>query len=435
MVRLLGNPRLLHFTWLLFFIALPFSKALSTVSEVALLVLAIPAALAGNFRADLYRYRHVTALCLVPVILLLGLTYTENLHSGFKIITRYHRFLIIPLFFIAHRQWLLPRVKTYLQVFVAAVAAVCLITLLFYALPPALAATITEKLGFVLPYPKNHDAAAFGLYTPFTDRLQLGSLISIALLSAIYLFSIAYKKLLNLVLFSLLFITLFMLGARGALLALLVALPFYFFLLAQRSIRPVLAKRTGNTLATLLILVCLVAGFIGLPWAAYKTLKPVQSRVDQTRWEIEMYQNGQFTQYSYQHFTTLRRVASWQNLWQVVKQHPVMGVGTGDYTDALTQAYADDRYKMQLHNHNQYLMFWAMTGIWGLGIFLGILVFWLWRMRFSGFTFYFAAAFMLFYVLNMMPDAVLHTQADSTAFCSFISLIGLIFRPNRSEHA
>src|SRR6188474_1070890 len=98
MVRLLGNPRLLHFTWLLFFIALPFSKALSTVSEVALLVLAVPAALAGNFRADLYRYRHIAALCLLPAILLLGLTYTENLHSGFKIITRYHRFLIIPLF-------------------------------------------------------------------------------------------------------------------------------------------------------------------------------------------------------------------------------------------------------------------------------------------------------------------------------------------------
>ncbi|KAA9333798.1 O-antigen ligase family protein [Adhaeribacter soli] len=435
MLRFLRHPGVLHFAWVLYFIALPFSKALSAITEVTLLVLAIPALGTRDFRTDLYRYRHVSALCLIFLALLLGLAYTENLSNGFKVLSRYHRFLIIPLIFLAHRRWLLQHFFQYLQVYVTAVAAVCIITLSFYILPPETAASVTDRLGFVLPYYKDQTGAAFGIYSPFTGRLQLGSLISLALLSAVYLVSNSYKRILNGALFALLFFTHFILGARGALLAFLIAFGLYGYLFAQQRFRPVLSRKIGNPLATLLIVFCLASALIGLPWAAYTYLKPVQSRVDQTRWEMEMYQTGQFTQYSYEHFTTLRRVASWQNLWQVVQQNPILGVGTGDYTDALEQAYTDDKYPMPVHNHNQFLMFWAMIGIWGLCLFIFILGYWLWRMRKSGPEFYFACAFLLFYILNMMPDAVLFNQTDSTAFCSFMALIGLTFRQYRPENA
>ena len=76
-----------------------------------------------------------------------------------------------------------------------------------------------------------------------------------------------------------------------------------------------------------------------------------------------------------------------------------------------------------------------MAGIWGLTVFLFVLTYWLYKMRFSGPVFYLATAFLVFYFLNMLPDAVLNTQVDSAAFCAFLALIGLQARPSLLKNA
>ena len=48
-------------------------------------------------------------------------------------------------------------------------------------------------------------------------------------------------------------------------------------------------------------------------------------------------------------------------------------VVTGDYKTEIKKAYAQNNPEFEVNNHSQYLLFWAMTGIFGLLIFYLIL--------------------------------------------------------------
>jgi O-antigen ligase len=112
-------------------------------------------------------------------------------------------------------------------------------------------------------------------------------------------------------------------------------------------------------------------------------------------------------------------------MWEVARQNPLWGVGTGDYKNELEKAYARNNPDFEVNNHSQYLLFWAMSGLFGLLIFLGVLVYWLFSLRGSGQLYAYGLVFLVFYAVNMVPDSVLATQVDSMVFCSFLALIGL----------
>ena len=66
-----------------------------------------------------------------------------------------------------------------------------------------------------------------------------------------------------------------------------------------------------------------------------------------------------------------------------------------------------------------------MLGIWGLAVFVFVLWNWAYQMKNQGMISVFAWSVLLFYIINMIPDAVLYQQIDNMAFCAFLSLIGL----------
>ena len=94
------------------------------------------------------------------------------------------------------------------------------------------------------------------------------------------------------------------------------------------------------------------------------------------KWELKTYSDNSFTKYPYQHHTTLRRIFSWKNTWEIIKQHPVFGVGVGDYKDEMQAMYDKDGLDLSVNTHNQFLHIWAGTGIAGLLLFLFILFHW-----------------------------------------------------------
>ncbi|MDX5443633.1 MAG: O-antigen ligase family protein [Hymenobacteraceae bacterium] len=417
---------MLHFFWLIFFLALPFSKWLSTASELALVAFTLYKFNWSSFKQNLYAYRHVAFLMLFFGCLLLGLLYTDNLSNGLRVIRHQHRFLVIPLLFLANAHLVRKNIAIYASVFVMAATASGLVVAVLYWLPEHVTRNLANNLGIMRDYPDMHLRAAFGLYSPFIERIQLSSLIAIAILTAIYLVSVNYKKWLHLVLLAFMFYVMLILGGRGGQVSLMGALLLYASFISVRFIFPVLQKKLGTAGATTVIILAFAAVFAGVPWAAYKTMPSVQDRINQTRWELELINNGRFVEHDYNNFTTLRRIVSWQNMWTLVKRNPVFGTGTGDYYQELENVYAEGPVQVMINSHSQYLMIWAMTGILGLVVFVGSLVYWLYSLRRPTLLFYYAAAFFIFYILNMSFDAVLFTQVDSMAFSAFFSLIGLL---------
>ncbi|SFB70219.1 O-antigen ligase [Flagellimonas taeanensis] len=64
------------------------------------------------------------------------------------------------------------------------------------------------------------------------------------------------------------------------------------------------------------------------------------------------------------------RVLSWDASIEIIKNHPITGVGVGDSQKALNEVYKDKKYihplERNLNAHNQYLQIMIETGIFGL---------------------------------------------------------------------
>lgn len=73
----------------------------------------------------------------------------------------------------------------------------------------------------------------------------------------------------------------------------------------------------------------------------------------------------------------LQRLHYWKNAKEIIKQNPIIGVGTGDLQIAFNKQYSITKSpliaKNRLRAHNTYLTSWIAFGIFGLISFIGIL--------------------------------------------------------------
>lgn len=97
--------------------------------------------------------------------------------------------------------------------------------------------------------------------------------------------------------------------------------------------------------------------------------------------EYESHKEG----YSAKNFTMLQRYELWQNGWAIFKEHPLLGVGTGDVfsecLDRLTQNHSSLIEVPVWQTHNQYLNFLVAFGLLGFLIILGAFVRGVWLSR------------------------------------------------------
>ncbi|MEY4110896.1 MAG: hypothetical protein RLZZ46_1251 [Bacteroidota bacterium] len=77
------------------------------------------------------------------------------------------------------------------------------------------------------------------------------------------------------------------------------------------------------------------------------------------------------------------RLLTWKTAWQIFKEHPLAGVGTGDVNPALCTAYAESSYaapaEKHLNAHNQFLQTAVALGLPGLMSLLSLPLFALYR--------------------------------------------------------
>lgn len=423
------NPWLNRFYWLssiALFIGFPTSKALISIGIGLLGICAI----IEVFQIEKGRptYMPILWFGLLFLLHLSSTVYSDPVSNGLDETLRQHAFMSIPLCFWLLSDWLAPRIKLLIHLFIGACVFHGLLTMGLYLLPEATVASFVESVGIFRDYPDVVDRLKFGLYTPLIDRLNFAYLIGFGLLYLIYetiVLGILWK---NMIAGGILLLVFMLIGARGAQIAFLIALGIGgISLLIARLKAMKLSKEVYQQRLTAFIVMILI-GLTLSPYIAYKTIPAVQKRYDQMQWELRLINNGDYVKEEYQYFSTLTRIRSWSNATDIIQDHPFLGVGIGDYKDALIDSNVVYNDKVPAHNQNFFLYIWGASGIAAL---LGLL-YALWRYTRSFWKSpshhirHLTLAYVSFIVISCMLDAFLKYHIGSISVMTMLSALYLI---------
>ncbi len=121
--------------------------------------------------------------------------------------------------------------------------------------------------------------------------------------------------------------------------------------------------------------------------------------------------------------------------FHIIGQHPWFGVGTGDVPQAFAQTYdkihSPLKEEYRFRAHNQYLAIAVAFGLVGLAFFLFVL-FYPWFSSERQHT-YLYMVFLCIMLLSMFPEDTLETQAGTTLFAFFVSLLLFAKPQNRID--
>lgn len=126
--------------------------------------------------------------------------------------------------------------------------------------------------------------------------------------------------------------------------------------------------------------------------------------------------------------SVMQRIEFWKTAWHIIKQHPWLGVGTGDPNMAFAQAYEDTHSLLapeyRHRSHNQYLSVWVSLGLVGLLLFVFTLLYP--PLKLAAFRNPYYLVFFSILVLSMLSEDTLESQAGLTFYAFFNSFLLLI---------
>ncbi|MEM9990283.1 MAG: O-antigen ligase family protein [Bacteroidota bacterium] len=422
--------RVPHFLLLLLFISLPLSKAGISAAMVGLLLFALLECGFGKVRWPKRRYFVLCVPALVFIALAFSLLYTENIKHGLRDLNQQNALVVFPFFCYVFRHLIYAHWRQYLSAFVAASTATAVLILFFATLSDQYLEQLSLSSGLLSDYDPDHKRTAFGAYSPFMDRLQLGYLLGITLMLQIWRCIQGVQLLWNALIALVVFAAFMLLGARGAQLAFLATLPLWLIYAYQKYLRKYIQRWMHSILPDIMMGLLVVFIVLGTPYLAYKNIRPIADRYDQLLWEVEVYYNGDLKAYDYLHFTTVRRILSWQHTWQLIQEHPIVGVGIGDYEDEMKVLYAQDDLGYPVNYHHQFMYYWVTGGVLALLSFLVSCVwffyqFWKQRKRSVAVL---GPVFSIFYLVVFMFDVPLLYHVGSATYFTFFCLLLLLLQ-------
>jgi hypothetical protein len=151
----------------------------------------------------------------------------------------------------------------------------------------------------------------------------------------------------------------------------------------------------------------------------------LRTRIYETIWEIDRYnKHGDPNAHS-----VMQRLEYWKASWQIIKEHWLIGVGTGDMNIAFARQYDKMHSPLEKQwrrrSHNQFLSITVGFGIFGLLWFLFVLAYPFSLKRIRKDYYYFV--FFIIFLLSMANEDTLESSAGLTffAFFSALFLLGL----------
>jgi len=348
----------------------------------------------ADFKTDFYRLKDnklVIAVLLYLLVHVVALLWTADIESGLWTLKKQLKFLFIPIFMLFVKR---EHVKYYILAFLASMSLseIWSYGIFFQLLPLYGGATLIDPIPLM-----SHIT-----YNPFLA-------IAIYLLSYYVLFDHSINRSKK-VIYSFFIITMsinmFITGGRAGQVmyfAMLVVLIFQYF--------PKNAFKASS--ASLFVLVITSSTF-------YLNSKIFSDRVDSAVTELSDYKN-------HTHSSTGMRISSAINSWSIIKENPVIGVGTGDYKNEFIKASIKNNLKLEdklvIHNpHNMYVLILVQFGFIGLLALLYMFYAQIKIARHSNEEFVrkIGIALPLLYLLIMLSDSYLMVHMTGLLF-AFIS--------------
>ena len=348
----------------------------------------------ADFKTDFYRLKDnklVIAVLLYLLVHVVALLWTADIESGLWTLKKQLKFLFIPIFMLFVKR---EHVKYYILAFLASMSLseIWSYGIFFQLLPLYGGATLIDPIPLM-----SHIT-----YNPFLA-------IAIYLLSYYVLFDHSINRSKK-VIYSFFIITMsinmFITGGRAGQVmyfAMLVVLIFQYF--------PKNAFKASSV--SLFVLVITSSTF-------YLNSKIFSDRVDSAVTELSDYKNHTYS-------STGMRISSAINSWSIIKEHPVIGVGTGDYKNEFIKASIKNNLKLEdklvIHNpHNMYVLILVQFGLLGLAAMLYMFYAQIKIARHSNEEFVrkIGIALPLLYLLIMLSDSYLMVHMTGLLF-AFIS--------------
>ncbi len=214
----------------------------------------------------------------------------------------------------------------------------------------------------------------------------------------------------------------------------LLGLYFFYFL-------HILSVRTGIAVgyAGLLLLVFfylkrmkvwlragIVLMIILFPFIAYHTIPTFNQKINYSLYDLKQFNLGDGENYS-----DAERWQSWRAGIEVGNQHPFFGTGTGHFRSALKDYYKTNFNRDSFERpHNQFINVFTLFGLFGLTIFIFILIY---PMTFKMFwSPPWIPIIFIMQILSMMVEHPLDVTVGTSLFL-LISLLGLSYQSGESS--
>ncbi len=382
--------------WLPALLAFFLPLSTSAITLLAILTL-ICWLLAGDFTekfAEIFSNPVVLAVLAFLALLILGLLWSPDVATGLEVIQDRWKIALLPVFLtaVSYR-----RRSLYVNFFLAGLTTAMLITFLAWFDLIHYADVTPEHLTRKTFHVVYNPLLAFGIYLVLHEAVWGRRRV----LGRTALFGLASVMTFNM------FIT----EGRAGQLVFLVLMALLLFQIFK----------TSRLKAAVAVLVLIPTVF----GAGYFFSPPFKQRVDTACQEIGQFQQNPNTSVGL-------RLLYWQNSWDIIRQHPWLGVGTGGFEAAYSQVNKENspRYFTTDNPHNQYILIAVMLGIPGVLALLAIFAVMFrqaivlddrWqRIRF---------AFPLFFLTIMVTESYL--KVYETSF--FFALFTAVFYVNKTE--
>lgn len=163
----------------------------------------------------------------------------------------------------------------------------------------------------------------------------------------------------------------------------------------------------------------IIIGLLLIIVGAYITIKPLQNRVNEAWTSLTTEKPTESS--------TGARMLVWESSWEIIKTHPLSGVGTGDLSDELDSIYSEKKYekllKKSLNAHNQFLESWAKNGLLGI---ISLLLLFLYAFRNQRNQIYLYFTILVF--VNLLMESMMQIQSGIIfiAFMNSLFAISII---------
>ena len=340
------------------------------------------------------------------LILTVSILWSSDLHQAIFHLKRYLAFILIP---ITLYYWLYADFSALikgLRYLGYSLVLAFSITIIWNIIPTHLGVFLSDTLHFLVqPFP-NSNRALFGWYVPFMERIHFSNLLFYC---SLYFFFIYFKtqSLKDFILFLILFLGPFILGARASMLGAVICIPFmalYYF--SKKSLQV-------NVYYLGMFILFITA-------VSYVVVPQIKSRYYQTTYELQAIQDGTYLNKDYKHFATYTRLVSWKTAKDIYFQKPILGYGIGDYLEEFQDTYTNHYPNLIVTYHSQWLLFLGIFGAVGLIFYLGFYLYYWIKFDHTDAVLY-IGCFSLYTAIIWFFDAGLLQTKELMAFVLFLS--------------